>query len=77
MYQAALLILGQVQQLQLRLNALYLDANDAHKLVGENSWATDKEFRHRSDYLMRTVVRVQDSVFAVYNSGYELAMRAR
>ncbi|MBI3553837.1 MAG: hypothetical protein HY077_15185 [Elusimicrobia bacterium] len=77
MYQAALLILGQVQQLQLRLNSLYLDANDAHKLVGDNSWATDKTFRHRSDYLMRSVVRVQDSVFAVYNSGYELAMRSR
>src|SRR5262249_44685763 len=41
MYQAALLILGQVQQLQLRLNSLYLDANDAHKLVDENNWATD------------------------------------
>lgn len=77
MYQAALLILGQVQQLQLRLNSLYLDANDAHKIVGDNAWGTDKHFRHKSDLLLRSVVRVQDSVFSVYNSGYELAMRSR
>lgn len=77
MYQATLLILGQVQQLQLRLNALYLDANDAKKVVAENTWATDKTFRHQTDLLMRSVVRAQDSVFSIYNSGYELAMRSR
>jgi hypothetical protein len=77
MYQTALLILGQVQQLQLRLNSLYLNTNDAHKLVSDNGWATDRNFRHRSEYLMKSVVRVQDSVFAVYNAGYELAMRSR
>ena len=77
MYQAALVILAQVQQLQLRLNALYLDANEAKKIVTENTWATDKTFRHKTDLLMRSVVRAQDSVFSIYNSGYELAMRSR
>jgi hypothetical protein len=77
MYQAALLILGQVQQLQLTLNALYLDSVSVRNLVNENRWAGDKHFAHRTEELMRSVVRVQDSIFSVYNAGYELAMRCR
>lgn len=77
MYQAALLILGQVQQLQLTLNALYLDATAARDLVAENKWAGDKNFVHKTDELLRSVMRVQDSVFSIYNAGYELAMRCR
>jgi hypothetical protein len=79
MYQAALLILAQVQQLQLQLNALYVDATAARAIVADpaNDWAADKHFRERADTLLRSVVRVQDSVFAVYNSGYELAMRCK
>ncbi len=77
MYQACLLILGQVQQLQLQLNALYLDAVAAQNLVNENAWATDKLFRHQTDLMLRAVTRVQDSIFSVYNAGYELAMRSR
>ncbi|MBI5629803.1 MAG: hypothetical protein HY921_02835 [Elusimicrobia bacterium] len=77
MYQAALLILGQIQQLQLKLNSLYLNAVEAHRLVSENSWATSKNFRHKAEALLRSVVRIQDSIFSVYNSGYELAMRCR
>jgi hypothetical protein len=77
MYQTGLLILGQVQQLQLTLNALYTDMGAVRALVAENKWANDKNFSHKTEELMRSVVRVQDSVFAVYNSGYELAMRCR
>lgn len=77
MYQTALLILGQVQQLQLTLNALYLDATAARAVVHENKWAGDKHFVHKTDELLRSVMRVQDSVFSVYNAGYELAMRCR
>lgn len=77
MYQAALLVLGQVQQLQLQLNALYLDAVEDRKIVYENSWGADKAFTQRTESLMRSVVRVQDSIFSVYNAGYELAMRSR
>lgn len=77
MYQASLLVLTQVQQLQLALNSLYLDVVEAQKLVNENQWATNKHFRHETDMLVRSVVRVQDSIFSVYNAGYELAMRCR
>lgn len=77
MYQTGLLILGQVQQLQLTLNALYTDMLAVRGLVYENNWANDKNFNNKTEELMRSVVRVQDSVFAVYNAGYELAMRCR
>lgn len=77
MYNAGLLILGQIQQLQLGLNSLYLNAVEARRVVYENSWAADKNFRARTESLMKSVVRVQDSVFAVYNSGYELTIRSR
>lgn len=77
MYQAGLLILGQVQQLQLSLNALYLDTSAVRNVVVDNKWANDKDFSHKTEELMRSVVRVQDSVFSVYNAGYELSMRCR
>lgn len=77
MYQAALLILGQIQQLQLTLNSVYYDAVALRGQVAENAWANDKLFTHSSEELMRSVVRVQDSIFSVYNAGYELAMRCR
>ncbi len=77
MYQAGLLILGQVQQLQLTLNALYTDMIAVRGLVADNQWTRDNDFSHKTEELLRSVVRVQDSVFAVYNAGYELAMRCR
>ena len=77
MYQAGLLILGQIQQLQLTLNSLYYDALAARGLVGDNAWANDKFFTHKTEELMRGVVSAQDSVFAVYNSGYDLTMRCK
>lgn len=77
MYQTGLLILGQVQQLQLSLNALYLDMTAVRSLVVKNQWANDKNFSHKTEELLRSVVRVQDSVFTVYNAGYELTMRCR
>lgn len=77
MYQADLLILGQIQQLQLQLNALYLDTAEARRVAYDNDWALAKEFRRQTEQLMSSVVRVQDSIFSVYNAGYELAMRSR
>ena len=77
MYQASLQILGQIQQLQLQLNSLYLDAVESRKIVSDNDWGTDKYFRQRSDILLRSIVRIQDSVFSIYNSGYELTIRSR
>ena len=77
LYQAGLLVLGQVQQLQLALNALYLDTAAVRQLVADNDWATEKFFRHSAGELLRSVVRIQDSVFSVYNAGYEFSMRSR
>jgi hypothetical protein len=77
MYKAGLLILGQVQQLQLTLNTLYYDTLAARGVVGQNAWANDKFFVAKTENLMYSVVRVQDSVFAVYNAGYDLTMRCR
>lgn len=77
MYQATLLVLGQVQQLQLQLNSLYLDTVEDRRLVYENNWAAEKAFKTRTESLLRSVVRVQDSIYAVYNAGYELAMRSK
>jgi len=76
-YQAALLILSQVQQLQLQLNALYTDAMAGRTIIADNTWGTDKHFRYHTDQLISSVVSIQDSVFAVYNAGYELAMRSK
>lgn len=77
LYQAGLLVLGQVQQLQLALNALYLDTVATRQIVLDNGWATTKLFRHQTEELLRSVARIQDSVFSVYNAGYEFTMRCR
>ncbi|MBI5623496.1 MAG: hypothetical protein HZB91_03470 [Elusimicrobia bacterium] len=74
---ASLLILGQIQQLQLRLNALYLDTVTVRGKVHENKWAADKFFIFRTESLFRNVVRVQDSIFTAYNSALELHLRSR
>ncbi len=77
MYRAGLLILGQIQALQLTLNQLYYDALAARGVADDNKWANDKFFAHKIAELMRSVVRVQDAVFSVYNAGYDLTMRCR
>ncbi|NNN06720.1 MAG: hypothetical protein HKL90_12535 [Elusimicrobia bacterium] len=77
MYKAGLLILGQIQQLQLTLNTLYYDVLAARGVVYQNAWANDKFFLARTENIMFSVVRVQDSVFAVYNAGYDLTIRCR
>jgi hypothetical protein len=76
-YNAALLILGQVQQLQLVLNSLYLNTLASRNIVQENRWGADKNFRHNTEELLRSAARIQDSVFSIYNAGYELAMRSK
>ena len=77
MYEASLLIIGQIQQLQLSLNAAYLNMVEARKIIYDNNWAADKHFRQRADLLLRSIVRIQDSVFSVYNAAYELSLRSR
>lgn len=74
---AATQLIGQIQQLQLQLNTLYLDATEVRKLVDAEPWATDEFFRYSAQGLLQAVVQVQDSVFAVYNAAYELHLRSR
>ena len=77
MYQAGLLILGQIQALQATLNQLYYDTLAARQIVYDNKWANDKFFSHKTEDLMRSVVRVQDSLFTVHNAAYDLTLRCR
>ncbi|TPW20281.1 MAG: hypothetical protein FD126_1843 [Elusimicrobia bacterium] len=68
----AMLVIAQVQQIQLRLNDLYLDTAATHQQVKAETWAGDDFFRFSAEHLLRAVVETQDSVFTVYNAGYEL-----
>ena len=68
----AMLVIAQVQQIQLRLNDLYIDTAATHQQVKAEQWAGDDFFRFSSEHLLRAVVETQDSVFTVYNAGYEL-----
>lgn len=74
---AATQLIGQIQALQLGLNALYLDTAAVRQLVDTEPWATDEFFRYSADHLLKSVVHVQDSVFSVYNAAYELHLRSR
>ena len=68
----AMLVIAQIQQIQLRLNDLYLDTAATHQQVKAEQWAGDDFFRFSAEHLLRAVVETQDSVFTVYNAGYEL-----
>lgn len=68
----SMLVIAQVQQIQLRLNDLYLDTAATHQQVKAEAWAGDDFFRFSSEHLLRAVVETQDSVFTVYNAAYEL-----
>ncbi len=68
----AMLVIAQIQQIQLRLNDLYLDTAASNAQVKQETWAGDDFFRFSSEHLLRAVVEVQDSVFTVYNSAFEL-----
>jgi len=71
------LVIAQIQQVQLQLNALYTDAAAVNHLVRNEPWAVDDFFRFSADHLLSTVVEVQDSVFTVYNATFELYLLAK
>jgi hypothetical protein len=73
----ATLLIAQIQNVQLKLNALYLDTVSVAKAVREETWYTDDFFRYSSEDLLSSVVSVQDSVYAVYNSSYELYLLSK
>lgn len=70
--QNATLLIAQVQNVQLKLNSLYTHTSAVHNAVLAETWYVDTFFRFMAAHLLRTVVEVQDSVFSIYNSSYEL-----
>jgi hypothetical protein len=68
----AKLVIAQVQQVQLRLNGLYADTAAVDRKIKQETWLADDFFRFAGRHLLKSVVSVQDSVFAVYNASYEL-----
>ena len=68
----AKLVIAQVQQVQLRLNGLYADTAAVDRKISKETWMADDFFRFAGKHLLKSVVSVQDSVFAIYNSSYEL-----
>lgn|GEM_PF-1366282 len=68
----AALLIAQVQNVQLKLNALYLDATAVSSAVRKEDWYSDDFFRYSSEDLLSSVVFMQDSVFSIYNASYEL-----
>ncbi|HVE14289.1 MAG TPA: hypothetical protein VNI01_12895 [Elusimicrobiota bacterium] len=75
--QQATILIAQIQNVQLKLNALYLDTASVARMVRAEQWGVDQYFRYNTEYLLNTVVSVQDSVFSVYNSAYELYLLSR
>ena len=66
------LLIAQIQNIQLKLNALYADASAVQASAQGETWAVDEFFRFSAQSLLFAVISVQDSVFAVYNASYEL-----
>jgi hypothetical protein len=73
----ATILIAQIQDVQLKLNALYLDATAVANSVRAETWAADEFFRFGAEQLLGAVISVQDSVFAVYNSSYELYLLSK
>ena len=70
--QKATVLIAQIQSVQLKLNTLYTDSAAVDEAVRAESWGVEDFFRFSATNLLRSVVSVQDSVFAVYNASYEL-----
>lgn len=68
----AKLVIAQIQQVQLRLNALYADTAAVDRKINQETWMADDFFRFSGSNLLKSVVSVQDSVFTIYNASYEL-----
>jgi len=68
----SMLLISQVQNIQLALNALYTDSVAVNAAISAETWGVEDFFRYSSDHMLRSVVQVQDSVFTVYNASYEL-----
>lgn len=73
----AALLIAQIQNVQLKLNTLYLDSVSVASIVRKETWYADDFFRFSCEDLLTAVVSVQDSVYTVYNSAYELYLLSK
>jgi hypothetical protein len=73
----ARLLIAQIQNVQLKLNTLYLDTVTAANVVRKETWYADEFFRYSCEDLLSSVVSVQDSVYTVYNASYELYLLSK
>lgn len=77
MEQASLVILAEIRQLQLDLNAVYLNAVAVQKDAWKFSRPKDRYLRSSLWMLVRSMRRIQNSVYSIYNSARDLALRCR
>ena len=77
MYESSLLILRQVQRLQLALNSLYRDAVSSETAMQTHRDVVDPYSFQEFHMFKRSVMRLQPSIYRVYNAGYALAKDCR
>jgi len=73
----SMLLIAQIQNIQLMLNALYTDSVAVNNAVSAQIWGVEDFFRFSSSHMLRSVAQVQDSVFSVYNASYELYLLSK
>ena len=76
-YQNSLLILAEIKRLQLEVNSLYLDAIADDKVIKSHQDDESPLFVYQSQFFIRSLYSLQGEVFSLYNSAYDIALRAR
>ena len=76
-YQNSLLILAEIKRLQLEVNSLYLDAIADDKVIESHQDDESPLFVYQSQFFIRSLYSLQGEVFSLYNSAYDIALRAR
>lgn len=71
------LLIGQIQAIQLLFNQLYSDTVTVEAQVQAAPPLKNKFLKFRAEILLRGVTQVQNSVFAIYNSAYEVHVRSK
>jgi hypothetical protein len=76
-YQNSLLILAEIKRLQLEVNSLYLDSIADDKVIKSHQDDESPLFVYQSQFFIRSLYSLQGEVFSLYNSAYDIALRAR
>ena len=77
MEKASLIILGQIRIFQMNLNALYENAEAVLQEIDAAARPKDWYLKRSAEMLVNNLRRLQNSVFSVYNSAHDLALRCR